>query len=205
MSNRIAQKILDSFTKHYGITKIFLQMATFGHLTENLNMPDAAETLCIISGHAIQHYWNGVNFNKSKIYCEYFNPKSHEPNTAHLTMNERLYASNVQKRNLSGQVKKAEMFIRLKLNSYRMHYGKNLNEPTARNLELSLKILIKLVEFKRKVLKENNNSLEEMITDCCAKCHEITYGNVFHEAEEYQVRASIAGSVDDGDGLWQES
>jgi hypothetical protein len=65
VSNRIAQKILDSFTKHYGITKIFFQMATFGHLTENLNLPDAAETLWIISGHAIKHYWNGVHFLKT--------------------------------------------------------------------------------------------------------------------------------------------
>ena len=67
VSNRIAQKILDSFTKHYGITKIFIQMATFGHLTENLNMIDAAETLWIISGHAIEHYWNGVNILSRQV------------------------------------------------------------------------------------------------------------------------------------------
>ena len=45
--------------------------------------------------------------------------------------------------------------------------------------------------FRSDILQiESFDSMKDLVEDCCHKCHELTYSNVFQECEEYQIRVS---------------
>lgn len=61
-------------------------------------------------------------------------------------------------------------------------------------------MLKNLTTFRTDILQiESFDSINDMVEDCCRKCHELTYSNVFQECEEYQIRCSMSESMDDSD------
>ena len=85
-------------------------------------------------------------FNHLKAALNHFR---NEPNISHLTMEEKFNASNVPKQNLLRQIRQLEMFVRIKLNSYRFHFPRT-GSTSAGNPELTslLNMLKNLTIFR---------------------------------------------------------
>lgn len=91
----VAQNIIDAFTKHYGILKIFQLMIHFGFLAENCEKIGAVDLIADVLTASLNHFRN-------------------EANISHLTMEEKFNASNVPRQNLLRQIRQLEMFVRIK-------------------------------------------------------------------------------------------
>ena len=158
MKDPVAQSIIDAFTKHYGILKIFQLMIHFGFLAENCEKTGAIDLIADILSTALNYFHN-------------------EPNISHLTMEEKFNASNVPRQNLLRQIRQLEMFVRIKLNSYRFHFPRT-GSSTAGNPELTslLKMLRNLTTFRNEILQiESFDTINDLVEDCCRKFRIINF------------------------------